>query len=509
MASPATANPRQIAIIAGLRARARREYEASQDPAQRAAARAHLMAFCRWTMPAYREAAHLQYVAGALECVERGEIKRLMVFVPPRHGKSELISVRFPGWYLLRNPARKVISVSHNEDLANEAGRQVRNIVMTQSLWPTVQLDPSSKAKGLWHTTAGGEYIAAGVGSAIVGKGGHLILIDDPHGKAKEIMSPAQREATWTYYRSELYNRREPGAAIVLIMHRWHEDDLAGKLLADDPDGWHVIRIPAVAEEDDILGRAVGQPLWPERYSLADLEETKRIVGEREWHAKYQQRPAPEEGAIYRWFPRYAPDALPRLVAIDIPIDTALGGEDETCAVAWGWDGSKVYWLDAMSYRGETPEAERRLVYFRNRVAQQYPGLPVAALHRGNVGIDKAMGQRLRVGAPAMLLPDDGDGAVSGRMGMGVTDVRLPAIQGTSDEKRQALARALSVEFEGGRALLPDFAGAELEKWIDQHKSFPFGRHDDYVETTHLVLWHRFRRAPFQRPEPQPLWGEL
>ncbi|MFT9071094.1 MAG: terminase family protein, partial [Acetobacter orientalis] len=228
---------------------------AQNELATRKQARTSLLGFTHYTMPDYRCGPHHALLCQKLEAVAQGHITRLMVFMPPRHGKSELVSRRFPAWYLGQHPTRQVIAASYGATLAQDFGRSVRNLVTTQpfqALFPGVKLAPDSAAKDVWHTAQGGSYTAAGVGGGLTGKGAHLAIIDDPIKDRQEAESPARRLAVWAWYRAVLRTRLMPGGAIVLVMTRWSPDDLAGRLLADmqnaTGEAWHTLSLPAVAE---------------------------------------------------------------------------------------------------------------------------------------------------------------------------------------------------------------------------------------------------------------------
>lgn len=258
----------------------------------------------------FSPARHHDLLIAKLEAVERGEIKRLMVFMPPGSAKSTYASVVFPACYLGRNPDRAVLAASHTTELAERFGRRVRNILADapyQSLFDT-RLAEDSQAAGRWATQQGGEYYAAGVGSAILGYRADLGLIDDPVAGREAADSEREREKTWEWYKSDFRTRLKPEAAIVLIMQRWREDDLAGMLLKDAENGgeqWEVLRLPMEAEENDPLGRELGEPLWPEWFKAEDTIQAKRDA--RNWLALYQQRPRPESGGEFKkeWIQRY------------------------------------------------------------------------------------------------------------------------------------------------------------------------------------------------------------
>jgi predicted phage terminase large subunit-like protein len=296
-------------------------------------------------------AAHHQLIARRLEAVERGEIDRLMIFMPPRHGKSELASKRFPAWCLGRDPSRQIIAASYNSDLASDFGRNVRNIVASPEfgeVFPGVALAADSQAANRMNTNKGGAYVAAGVGTAITGRGADIALIDDPFKDREEADSERRREAVWDWYRSTFYTRLMPGAAICLIQTRWHADDLAGRLLEQQPDQWTVLDLPAISN--------AGEALWPEWYDVPALERIKASIGQREWSALYQQQPQPDEGTFFQrgWFNEWQLP-LPKL-RIYGTSDYAVtdGRGDWTVHRVWGVDpDDNIYRLDG--WRGQTP----------------------------------------------------------------------------------------------------------------------------------------------------------
>lgn len=220
-----------------------------------------------------------------------------MVFMPPRHGKSELTSRRFPPYCLGRNPEREIISASYGSDLAVDFGREVRNTVSGdafRALFQDVKLSPDSSAKDRWHTNYGGGYIAAGVGTAITGRGADILNIDDPVKDRATAESEIFRDSTWAWYRSTAYTRLEKDAAVVVTMTRWHEDDLAGRLLQQaeiDGDKWDVLCLPAISPE--------GEALWPEKYDREALDQIRRVLELREWGALYEQNPRPAGSSFF------------------------------------------------------------------------------------------------------------------------------------------------------------------------------------------------------------------
>lgn len=268
-------------------------------------ARESLIAYAIAQYPLYRASWHHRQIAAALERVERGEINRLMIFVPPRHGKSMLTSEFFPPWYLGRGPHRYIISSTYSEDLAQDWGRKVRNQMQDdihEAIFPECSLSEDSRSSLKIQTMQGGAYFAVGVGGPITGRGAHLFLIDDPVKNREEADSENERRKLKEWYTSTAYTRLMPGGAIVVIQTRWHEDDLAGWLLREHAhENWTIIDLPALDEETE------SQPLWPEAYSFSDLTRIRSSIGPRDWSSLYMQKPAPAEGAEFKreWLRNY------------------------------------------------------------------------------------------------------------------------------------------------------------------------------------------------------------
>ena len=336
---------------------------------ERKAARDGLLAFAGFTNSAYKAAPHHKLIADKLEGVARGDIKRLMICMPPRHGKSELASRRFPAWYLGQQPGKQVIAASYNSDLANDFGREVRNIVASpefQVLF-SVNLAQDSKAANRWHTDKGGMYVAAGVGTAITGRGADILLIDDPFKDRAEADSELNRKSVWDWYTSTAYTRLMPGGAVVVINTRWHDDDLSGRLLAAQADGgdqWEVISLPAIAD---------GAALWPEWYPMDRLEQIRSVLPARDWNSLYQQNPIPDDGEFFKgaWFGSY--DKPPEHLRIYGASDYAVtdGGGDYTAHGVFGLDAAQnLYVLDW--WRGQT-SADVWIDRFCDLVQQHQP----------------------------------------------------------------------------------------------------------------------------------------
>jgi predicted phage terminase large subunit-like protein len=310
--------------------------------------RTSLVAFTEHTFPKYQTAKHHKQIAEQLERVERGEVDRLMLLVPPRHGKSELASKRFPAWYLGRHPDHQFLSVSATKELAADFGRDVRNIVGSeeyQSVFDT-KLAEDSQAKGKWHTSAGGIYYAVGIDGTVMGRGGHVVLVDDPFASMQDAMSEQTRKVVWEFYTGTLYNRMMPGGKIVIINHRMHEDDLSGRLLAQQAAGgdkWEVVELKALSDD--------GEALWPEWYPVEGLARIRANSTPRYWSSLYQQNPTPDDGIYFKaeWLRPYTQAPARETMRIYMGSDyavTAQGG-DFTVHIVVGLDPEgRMYLLD-------------------------------------------------------------------------------------------------------------------------------------------------------------------
>ena len=443
-----------------------------------AQARRSLLRFTEYTNPLYARAQHHERICEKLEAVERGEIDRLMIFMPPRHGKSELASKRFPAWCLGRDSKRQIIAASYNSDLANDFGRNVRNLVNEPEfgqVFPGVTLAPDSQAANRMNTNAKGAYVAAGVGTAVTGRGAHIALIDDPFKDREEADSERRRDTVWDWYRSTLYTRLMPGGAIVLIQTRWHEDDLAGRLLEQEPEQWEVLELPAIDN--------AGAALWPEWYDLGALNRIKATIGSREWSALYQQRPQPDEGTYFQraWFTPW--DKLPTVRHYGSS-DYAVtdGGGDYTVHTVWGIcaDGD-VYRV--AQWKGQTASDE----WIEQKLDLIAKYKPLCWFGEGGV-IQKAIEPMLRR-----------------RMRERNVHCRLEWLPSVADKPTrarsfQAMAATGRVHFE---------PGADLSEFL----VFPAGKHDDEVDTASLIgraidqAHPAIVRTVIKSNNPPDLWG--
>lgn len=400
---------------------------------------------------------HLKYIRRQVERVTSGATKRLMLFLPPRHGKSEMVTVRYPVWRILSDGQLKVIVGAYNQTLANKFSRKSRRIAKQ---W--MELSDERTAVEDWETTAGGGLRAVGVGGGITGQGGDLIIIDDPVKNREEANSETYRQKVWDWYTDDLYTRLEPGGAIILIMTRWHEDDLAGRILdSDDGQSWEVVNLPAEAEEDDELGRDVGEALCPERFDLKDLARIKRVLGN-SYYALYQQRPVAPEGEMFKraWFEIVdaAPFDAQRIRYWD-KAGTADGGA-YTAGVLLCYKNGITYIEDVV--RGQWASAEREQV-IKQTAALDY--------------------QRYGNFAPKIWFEQEpGSG---GKESAAATIVNLRGYSAFADRitgDKVTRAEPLTAQAMAGNVKM--VKGDWNHTFINEITSFPQGRYKDQVDAT-------------------------
>lgn len=323
--------------------------EAAIELLARRSARVSLAKWIDYRDAGYRPAKHHRLLIDHLEAVERGEIRRLMVCMPPGSAKSTYTSIEFPPWFMGRNAMLNIIASSHTQELAERFGRRVRNIVGSTEFRGVFgfNLSADSTSAGRWDNEKGGEYFAAGVGGSITGRRADLALIDDPVKSREDADSERSRDRAWDWYVNDLLTRLKPGARQIVVMTRWHEDDLGGRILARERDKWVVLELPMEAGPKDPLGRAEGELLWPDWFTQEMVETAKRDT--RSWNALYQQNPVPDSGDYFKreWFQYYdqAPKHLQIYGASDYAI-TAKGG-DYTVHGVFGVDrNDDIYLLD-------------------------------------------------------------------------------------------------------------------------------------------------------------------
>jgi predicted phage terminase large subunit-like protein len=428
--------------------------------------------------------------------------------MPPRHGKSETVSVWTPIWLLNAWPAKKVMLVSYEADFASNWGRRARNIIEENPEELLVRLAQDSTAANRWHTPEGGGMTTAGAGGSLTGRGADLLIIDDPHKNAEDAWSKAHRERVWDWYTTTAFTRLEPGAAVIVVGTRWHEDDLIGRILAQEAEAWTSIRLPALAEENDLLGRAVDAPLWPERFGKAALEKIRRSVGEQTWEGLYQQRPMGDGGAFFKkeWLDhRYdvvadrvyrLPDGrtvkladLTRFATVDLAVSLKTSADYSVIAVFGQTQDRHLLVLHIDRARREGPDhipAMKRVMAVWN--------VPVIWIEK--TGFQLSIVQEAR------------------KAGIYTREL-------TADRDKLSRALLATAAFEGGRILLPR-AASWLRDFENEVLSFPRGAHDDQVDALSYGVkvqasymnvtscstsadYGLHRRKPFERPS---IWDD-
>ncbi|MCA9667363.1 MAG: phage terminase large subunit [Myxococcales bacterium] len=401
---------------------------------------------------------YLEHVIGAIERELAKPNGRIIVNTPPRHGKSTTTSHWLPVAFLEAFPQRKVILASHTAKAASEWGQKARDTFAIPELCTEVRQDKS--AIDDWQTTEGGGMRTTGVGGPITGKGFHLGIIDDVTKNAEQAYSPVFQQKTIDWFNSTFYTRAEPGGCIVVNMTRWHENDLTGWLLREHSDDWTHIVLPALAEDDDQIGRAPGEALCPERYDAEDLQRIRTAVGSWVWAGLYQQRPRPASGAIIKrhWLRYY--DQLPdgaRLVGLSVDAtfkDT--DGSDYVVIQAWARRLAEFYLVDQIRERMDFQETCVALL----NMIERWPG----ALSRWIE--DKANGPAI-ISALESMVPG------------------LIAVEPMGS--KEARVRAVSPLFEAGNVFLPRHA-----PWLGAYEAelcaFPSAPHDDQADATSQAL---------------------
>jgi predicted phage terminase large subunit-like protein len=397
-----------------------------------------------------------------------GECSRLMLFMPPRHGKSEQATIHYPAYRLLCDQSKRVIVGAYNHSLACTFSRQTRRIVREFGF----AFSGDSNKQNHWSSVHGGGLYAVGVGSGVTGYGADLVIIDDPVKSRAEAESPTYRQRVLDWYQNDLYTRLHPGAAIVLIMTRWHSLDLAGQLLEEADNGgerWQVVTLPAIAEENDTLGRKPGEPLWPERYGVEDFERIKKAVGSYAFSALYQQTPKPRDGGFFRaeWF--NVVEAANRNGFACRAWDTAAtpGSGDYTAGVRIVRDGDRYIVTDA--WRGQVSPAERRA---KQRAIAQLDGYQTVqhlAQDPGSAGVDQVESDlRNMAGFP----------------------VETMRVTGTKEVRAMPFAAAC----EAG--LVDIERGSWNRDFLDELCGFPTGKHDDQVDAASDAFNYLSRGTP-------------
>ena len=445
------------------------------DAKTRKNAQDDFLSFVKVTWPAFIEGGHHKIMADAFNRIASGELKRLIINMPPRHTKSEFASHLFPAWYLGKYPDRKVIQTAHTAELAVGFGRKVRNLVGSedyQKIFSDVSLSVDSKAAGRWNTNLGGEYFAIGVGGAVTGKGADILIVDDPHSEQEAAMNdPSVYDKTYEWYTSGPRQRLQPGGAICLVMTRWSKKDLTGSIIKASierggADEWEVIEFPAILPS--------GNAVWPEFWPIEQLEALKAELPLSKWSAQYQQDPSSEEGAIIKreWWREWEQKDPPQCDFVIQSWDTAFLAKetaDYSACTTWGVftnnDGeANIILLDALQERLEFPN-------LKIRAYQMYK----------EYDPDAFIVEAKAAGTPLIFE---------------LRQMGIPVGEYTPSRGHDKIARvnAVSDLFSSGHVWAPKTRWAELV--IEEFASFPLGDHDDLVDSSTQALL-RFRRGGF------------
>ena len=442
------------------------------------------LSFVRAMWPDFITGRHHEIIAEKLERVARGELKRLIINMPPRHTKSEFASFLFPAWMMGRDPRMKIIQATHTTELAVNFGRKVKNLLEQDDfhdVFPDVKLAADSKASGRWDTNKGGMYYAVGVGSNLAGRGGDLVVIDDPHSE-QTAMSVSGFDDAWDWYTGGPRQRLQPGGSIVLVQTRWSEKDLTGQLVraqAKDPlaDQWEIVELPAIFGD--------GKPCWPEYWSFDDLTAVKASIPPSKWNAQYQQNPTGEENAIIKreWWMRWDREKVPQLQFVIQSYDTAFSKRetsDYSAITTWG-----VFYPD----EGGTPA----LILLDSKKGRwDFPELKGIALDQYRYWDPDTV----IVEAKASGLPLTHE----------LRNMGIPVVNFTPSKGNDKVTRVHSVSplFEAGMVWVPDETFAD--ELIEEVAAFPNGEYDDLVDSMTQALM-RYRQGNFVEL-PTDDWGE-
>ena len=424
------------------------------------------------TNPKYEPNWHHEIIANELENIEAHgdrEYKVLLVFVPPRHGKSELCSIGFPAWYLGRNPDKEIITVSYSAELAQDFGSKTRGIVGSEAYKAifNLTLKEDEQAKAKWRTNRGGSYTSVGVGGAITGRGADVLLFDDPIKNREEAESEVYREKVWQFFTSTAFTRLEPGGVVVVILTRWHVDDLAGRILANEElsKRCKIIHFPAIATEQETY-REVSEALWPERFNIAALTEIKNTVGPYDWHALYQGSPVLTENQEFRneWIvPIGETELESKQTANFLTVDTAMSkaSQADYCGFCDNSVDRENFW-NLKAWRARLSASELVDALFALHEKRHYT----------SIGIEKTA---YLDGLKPFL---DSEQRIRGRF--------LPIVE----LKHNQTAKEIRI-----RGLIPRYAAGSIRHVIghckaleEEQMQFPNGLHDDVLDATAYQL---------------------
>lgn len=465
-----------------------------------AACQMDLIEFCKHMQPDYKVGKHHRILANLLMQIALGGKDRVCVNMPPRHGKSQLVSIYFPAWFLGKYPNKKVLMVSHTTDLAVDFGRKVRNLIDTDDykhIFPTVMLAIDSKSAGRWNTNAGGEYFACGVGSALAGRGADLLLVDDPHNEQDILNGNFDAfKKTYEWFTYGARTRLMPGGRVAIVQTRWHMDDLTGHVVRDadkntGADQYEVVEFPAILEIEDKNkpGAYIQKPLWPEFFDLPALERTKASMPLFQWSAQFQQKPTSEEAAIIKreWWNWWKSEDPPVCEYIIMSLDSAAESHnraDFSALTVWGVftnenkegpgaNSPNIILLSSIKKRVEFPEL-KRLVF--QEYKEWEPDTFIVEKKSSGTQLYQEM---RRMGVPAQeFTPHRGTGDKTARLNS-VADI-----------------------IQSGMVWVPETRWAE--ELVEEVAAFPFAPNDDLVDSTVMALM-RFRSGGFIRlPSDEP-----
>ena len=435
----------------------------------------NFLTFVQTMWPEFITGNHHKIIAEKFQRVADGELKRLIINMAPRHTKSEFASYLLPAWMIGRNPSMKIIQATHTTELAVSFGRKIKNLLEREDykeIFTQSKLSADSKASGRWDTAKGGMYYAVGVGSNLAGRGGDLIIIDDPHSE-QTAMSASGFDNDWDWYTGGPRQRLQPGGAIILVMTRWSEKDLTGQLIKQmgkdgKADQWEVVELPAIMENEE--------PCWPEYWSFDDLDRVRASIPPYKWNAQYQQRPTGEENAIIprEWWEKWTKKQIPNLEYVIQSYDTAFSKRetsDYSAITTWGvfrpeevGGPPALILLDSKKGRWDFPELKK--IAYDNYTYWEPDTVIIEA---------KATGMPL----------------THELRNMGIPVVNFTPSRGNDKVSR---VHAISPLFEAGMVYAPDELFAE--ELIEEVAAFPNGEYDDLVDSMTQALM-RYRQGNF------------
>lgn len=455
-----------------VRKKAKLDFLAKVKKVEDKAVRSDFLTFVKYIWPDFIEGSHHKTISDKFNRLQTGELKRLIINMPPRHTKSEFASYFLPAWMIGNNPKLKIIQATHTAELAVRFGRKTKNLIDSSEYREVfnTRLQEDSKAAGRWETDEGGEYFAVGVQGAVTGRGADLLIIDDPHSE-QDAYSQTAFDKAYEWYTSGPRQRLQPGGRIVLVMTRWSTKDLTAQLIKaqaaeDKADQWEVVEFPAILPS--------GKPVWPEYWKLEDLLAVKASAGISKWNAQYMQDPTAEEGSLIKreWWRDWTEDYIPPLDHVIQSYDTAFMKKetaDYSAITTWGVfrlnedSPQHLILLDARKERLEFPDL-RRLAH------EQYtywnPDTVLIEAKASGLPLTYELRQ------------------------MGIPVVNFSPSKGNDKHSR---VNSVSPLFESGMIWAPK-SKQFAQEVIEECAAFPFGDNDDLVDSTTQAVM-RFRQG--------------